>query len=106
MGGGAWVQAGAENPVKEGVGLGIGGAEVAHKRVIDPNREAFLGGAGAEFCGKVTIFRGCGFEQVAENLRRHIPDGQVMDHAKTVVRDHVGGGIQRSHWGLSMQNNS
>ena len=51
MGGGAWVQAGAENPVKEGVGLGIGGAEVAHKRVIDPNREAFLGGTGAEFCG-------------------------------------------------------
>ena len=51
MGGGAWVQAGAENPVKEGIGLGIGGAEVAHKRVIDPNREAFLGGTGAEFCG-------------------------------------------------------
>ena len=51
MGGGARVQAGAENPVKEGIGLGIGGAEVAHKRVIDPNREAFLGGTGAEFCG-------------------------------------------------------
>ena len=51
MGGGAWVQAGAENPVKEGVGLGIGGAEVAHKGVTDPNREAFLGGAGAELRG-------------------------------------------------------
>ena len=106
MGGGVRVQAGAENPVKEGIGLGVGGAEVTHKRVIDPNREAFLGGAGTEFRGEITAFRGGGLEQFAENFWRNIPDGQIMDHAKTVVGDHVGGGIQRSHWGLSIQDNS
>ena len=79
---------------------------MTHKRVIDPNREAFLGGAGTELRGEITAFRGGGLEQFAENFWRNIPDGQIMDHAKTVVGDHVGGGIQRNHWGLSIQDNS